>query len=76
MQERLADVLETRGAEEALLGTRFLAGSELAVSGNYKQALVASDGNNMLLSEIPNIVSGEMWPSAYGRVLRNHLTET
>ena len=63
------------GAEGALFGTRFLAASEAPVSENYKRALVASDGHNTLLSEIPDIVSGEMWPGAYARVLRNHLIE-
>ena len=63
------------GAEGALFGTRFLAALEAPVSENYKRALVASDGHNTLLSEIPDIVSGEMWPGAYARVLRNHLIE-
>ncbi|MGH2534317.1 MAG: NAD(P)H-dependent flavin oxidoreductase [Thermomicrobiales bacterium] len=64
------------GAEGVLLGTRFLASTEAPASDSVKQALVASDGHNTLLTEIPDLISGALWPGAYGRVLRNHLIET
>jgi NAD(P)H-dependent flavin oxidoreductase YrpB (nitropropane dioxygenase family) len=64
------------GAEGVLLGTRFLAATEAPISDNYKQALLASDGHNTVLSEIPDLLGGELWPGAYGRILRNRLIET
>jgi NAD(P)H-dependent flavin oxidoreductase YrpB (nitropropane dioxygenase family) len=64
------------GAEGVLFGTRFLATSEAPVTDAYKQALVASDGHDTLLSEVPDLLSGIIWPGAYGRVVRNRLIET
>ena len=64
------------GAEGVLLGTRFLAAPEAPVADTYKQALVASDGHDTLLSEMPDLISGRLWPGAYARVIRNRLIET
>jgi NAD(P)H-dependent flavin oxidoreductase YrpB (nitropropane dioxygenase family) len=64
------------GAEGVLLGTRFLATSDAPVSDAYKKALVDSDGHDTLLSEVPDLLSGMIWPGAYGRVVRNRLIET
>ena len=64
------------GAEGVLLGTRFLATPEAPVTDAYKQALVASDGHDTLLTEIPDIIAGQVWPGAYARVIRNRLIET
>ena len=61
------------GAEGVLLGTRFLATEEAPVSDAYKSALVASDGHETLLSEVPDLLAGLIWPGAHGRVLRNRL---
>ena len=63
------------GAEGVLLGTRFLATEEAPVSDAYKSALVASDGHETLLSEVPDLLAGLIWPGAHGRVLRNRLIE-
>jgi NAD(P)H-dependent flavin oxidoreductase YrpB (nitropropane dioxygenase family) len=64
------------GAEGVLLGTRFLAATEAPVATSHKQALVASDGHDTLLTEIPDLISGQVWPGAYSRVIRNRLIET
>ena len=63
------------GAEGVLLGTRFLATDEAPVSETYKRALVETDGHETLLSEVPDLLTGVMWPGAHGRVLRNRLIE-
>ena len=65
----------TLGAEGVLLGTRFLATEEAPVADAYKSALVASDGHETLLSEVPDLLAGLIWPGAHGRVLRNRLIE-
>jgi len=63
------------GAEGVLLGTRFLATPEAPVPEGYKRAIVAHDGHQTLLTEIPDIISGRVWPGAYARVARNTLVE-
>lgn len=63
------------GAEGVLLGTRFLATHEAPLPESYKQVIVASDGHDTLLTEIPDIASGRVWPGAYSRVVRNRLIE-
>jgi len=59
------------GADGVLLGTRFLATPEAPFPDGYKRAIVESDGHDTLISEIPDIVSGQVWPGAYARVRRN-----
>jgi NAD(P)H-dependent flavin oxidoreductase YrpB (nitropropane dioxygenase family) len=59
------------GAHGALLGTRFLATNESPLPDGYRQAIVASDGHDTVLSEIPDIASGRVWPGAYARVRVN-----
>lgn len=63
------------GAEGVLLGTRFLATPEAPVPEAYKQAIVDSDGHDTLVSEIPDIAIGQVWPGAYARALRNRFIE-
>jgi NAD(P)H-dependent flavin oxidoreductase YrpB (nitropropane dioxygenase family) len=63
------------GAHAALLGTRFLATAEAPLPDGYKSAILASDGHDTLLTEIPDIVSGRSWPGAYARVRRNAFVE-
>jgi NAD(P)H-dependent flavin oxidoreductase YrpB (nitropropane dioxygenase family) len=63
------------GADGALLGTRFLATEEAPLPDGYKRAIVASDGHDTLLTEIPDIAAGQVWPGAYARVLRNEFIE-
>jgi NAD(P)H-dependent flavin oxidoreductase YrpB (nitropropane dioxygenase family) len=63
------------GADGALLGTRFLATPEAPFPDGYKRAIVESDGHNTLITEIPDIAAGQVWPGAYARVLRNAFIE-
>jgi NAD(P)H-dependent flavin oxidoreductase YrpB (nitropropane dioxygenase family) len=64
------------GAEGALYGTRFLATSEASIPSTYKQVIADSDGHNTLVTEIPDVASGIVWPGAYARVERNDFVET
>jgi NAD(P)H-dependent flavin oxidoreductase YrpB (nitropropane dioxygenase family) len=63
------------GAEGVLLGTRFLATPEAPVGANLKREIVESDGHDTLLTEIPDIASGRVWPGAMSRVRRNRFVE-
>src|SRR5438093_7181494 len=63
------------GADGVLLGTRFLATDEAPFPDGYKRAIVESDGHNTILSEIPDVAAGQVWPGAYARVLRNAFIE-
>jgi NAD(P)H-dependent flavin oxidoreductase YrpB (nitropropane dioxygenase family) len=61
------------GASGALLGTRFLATSEAPLHPHFKQAIVASDGHDTDLTEIPDLITGRVWPGALARTWRNAL---
>jgi NAD(P)H-dependent flavin oxidoreductase YrpB (nitropropane dioxygenase family) len=63
------------GAEGVLVGTRFLATPESPIHPNYKQAIVASDGHDTVLTEIPDIASQRVWPGAMSRAQRNKFIE-
>ncbi len=63
------------GGDGVLLGTRFLATNEAPFPDGYKRAIVESDGHDTLISEIPDIAAGQVWPGAYARVLRNAFIE-
>ncbi len=63
------------GAEGILLGTRFLATQECGINDNYKRAIVESDGHDTVLSEIPDIAAGQVWPGAMSRVKRNRFMD-
>jgi NAD(P)H-dependent flavin oxidoreductase YrpB (nitropropane dioxygenase family) len=63
------------GADGVLLGTRFLATRESPLHPNFKQAIVDSDGHDTLLSEIPDIAAGIVWPGAMSRSRRNRFIE-
>src|SRR6266567_3879387 len=63
------------GAEGVLLGTRFLATHESPLHANFKQAIVQSNGHDTVLTEIPDIASGRVWPGAMARTLRNRFVE-
>jgi len=63
------------GADGVLLGTRFLATPEAPVPAGYKQAILDSDGHDTILTEIPDIGSGRVWPGAMSRVRRNRFIE-
>ncbi|HYM90903.1 MAG TPA: nitronate monooxygenase family protein [bacterium] len=63
------------GAEGVLLGTRFLATPEAPIPAGYKEAILASDGHNTLLTEVADIAFGRVWPGAMSRVIRNQFVE-
>lgn len=63
------------GAEGVMLGTRFLATAESPLHANLKQAILRSDGHDTMLTEIPDIAAGQVWPGAMARVLRNRFIE-
>jgi NAD(P)H-dependent flavin oxidoreductase YrpB (nitropropane dioxygenase family) len=59
------------GAAGALLGTRFLATPEAPLHPHFKQAILASDGHDTDLTEIPDLITGRVWPGALARTWRN-----
>jgi NAD(P)H-dependent flavin oxidoreductase YrpB (nitropropane dioxygenase family) len=63
------------GAEGVLLGTRFLATPEAPLPDAYKQAIVDSDGHDTLLTELPDVFAGQVWPGAFARVLRTRFIQ-
>jgi NAD(P)H-dependent flavin oxidoreductase YrpB (nitropropane dioxygenase family) len=63
------------GAEGVLLGTRFMATPEAPIHANFKQAIVASDGHDTVLTEIPDLASQRVWPGAMSRAQRNRFIE-
>ncbi len=63
------------GAEGALLGTRFLASDQSPLHPNFKQAIVDADGHDTVLTEIPDIAQGIVWPGAMSRAKRNGFIE-
>lgn len=60
------------GAEGALLDTRFLATVESPLHPNFKQAILDSDGHDTVLTEIPDVAGGRVWPGAMARALRQN----
>ncbi len=63
------------GADGVLLGTRFLATPESPLPDAFKQAICASDGHDTLLTELPDVLSGQVWPGAFARVLRTSFVQ-
>ncbi len=61
------------GADGVLVGTRFLATPEAPIHPNFKRAIIESDGHDTDLTEIPDIISGRVWPGAFSRARRNAL---
>ncbi|HLZ07645.1 MAG TPA: nitronate monooxygenase, partial [Chloroflexota bacterium] len=59
------------GADGVLLGTKFLATPEAPISPNSKAAILASDGHDTVLTEIPDLANSSTWPGAFSRVRRN-----
>src|SRR5215468_1454359 len=59
------------GAVGALLGTRFLATEESPFPDSFKKAILDSDGHDTVLTEVPDIARGNVWPGAMARARRN-----
>jgi nitronate monooxygenase len=72
----LAAVLAA-GAEGAVLGTALLATPEAnEVPDAAKQAIVASDGQDTIFTEVFDIIGGAPWPAGIGeRLKRNRVVE-
>ena len=58
------------GADGVLIGTRFLATDEAPLPRTWKEAICRSDGHDTLLTEVPDVINGQVWPGAFARVLR------
>jgi enoyl-[acyl-carrier protein] reductase II len=63
------------GADGVLLGTRFLATDEAPVEQAYKDAVVASDGTDTVVTTLSDSLSGRDWPGAWARVKRTRFVE-
>jgi len=63
------------GADGVLLGTRLLATDEAPIAKGFKQAIVESDGHDTIVTDIPDVAHGQVWPGAYVRVRRNRVIE-
>jgi NAD(P)H-dependent flavin oxidoreductase YrpB (nitropropane dioxygenase family) len=63
------------GAQGVLLGTRFYATKECPAPDDWKQAIVASDGHDTIVTSVPDIMTGRDWPGAWSRVARNRFIE-
>lgn len=63
------------GAEGVLLGSRFLATPESPLPDAYKEAICRADGHDTLLTELPDVISGTVWPGAFARVLRTSFVQ-
>jgi NAD(P)H-dependent flavin oxidoreductase YrpB (nitropropane dioxygenase family) len=63
------------GADGILLGTRFLATDEGPVEGSYKEAIVASNGDDTIVTTVADTLSGRDWPGAWARVRRTRFIQ-
>jgi NAD(P)H-dependent flavin oxidoreductase YrpB (nitropropane dioxygenase family) len=63
------------GADGVLLGTRFLATDEAPVEVAYKEAIVASRGDDTIVTTVADTLSGRDWPGAWSRVRRTRFIE-
>jgi NAD(P)H-dependent flavin oxidoreductase YrpB (nitropropane dioxygenase family) len=63
------------GADGLLLGTRFLATDEAPVEAAYKAAIVASRGDDTVVTTVTDTLSGRDWPGAWARVRRTRFIE-
>ena len=63
------------GADGVLLGTRFLATEEAPVEAAYKGAVVASGGDDTIVTTVSDTLSGRDWPGAWARLRRTRFIE-
>jgi NAD(P)H-dependent flavin oxidoreductase YrpB (nitropropane dioxygenase family) len=63
------------GADGVLLGTRFLATPEAPLPAALKQAIVASAGDDTIVTTVADTLSGRDWPGAWARVRRTDFVE-
>jgi len=63
------------GASGVLLGTRFVATDEAPIDAYYKDAILASDGHDTVVTTVSDTLSGRDWPGAWARVRRTRFIE-
>jgi NAD(P)H-dependent flavin oxidoreductase YrpB (nitropropane dioxygenase family) len=63
------------GAHGVVLGTRFLATEEAPLPAAYKQGIVASSGDDTVVTTLADSLSGRDWPGARARVRRTRFIE-
>ncbi|CAN5197420.1 enoyl-[acyl-carrier-protein] reductase FabK [soil metagenome] len=63
------------GADGVLLGTRFLATEEAPVEDAYKAAILASAGDDTIVTTVSDTLSGHDWPGAWARLRRTRFIE-
>ena len=63
------------GADGVLLGTRFVASDECAADAMYKDAVVACDSEDTILTTVLDTLSGRDWPGAWSRAVRTRFVE-
>jgi NAD(P)H-dependent flavin oxidoreductase YrpB (nitropropane dioxygenase family) len=63
------------GATAILLGTRFLAAVEAPVEPHWRDAVLASDGHDTVVTTIADTFTGRDWPGARARVQRTRFVE-
>jgi NAD(P)H-dependent flavin oxidoreductase YrpB (nitropropane dioxygenase family) len=63
------------GADGVLLGTRFLATDEASVAVAYKEAILASRGDDTIVTTVADTLSGRDWPGAWARMKRTRFIE-
>lgn len=64
------------GADGVVVGTRFWASQEAAISRVAQQYVLQADGDSTIRQHVYDIVRGKDWPSTYsGRVLRNSFVD-
>jgi NAD(P)H-dependent flavin oxidoreductase YrpB (nitropropane dioxygenase family) len=63
------------GADGVLLGTRFLATDEAPLDAAYKEAIVASAGDDTVVTTVGDTLSGRDWPGAWARMRRTRFIE-
>ena len=66
---------QRNGADGVLLGTRFLATEEAPVEPAYKNAIVASDATDTVVTTLSDSFSGRDWPGAWARLRRTRFVQ-
>lgn len=63
------------GADGILMGTRFIATDECAATSFGKEAVVASDGHDTIVTSVHDTLGGRDWPGAWSRGPRTRFVE-
>jgi NAD(P)H-dependent flavin oxidoreductase YrpB (nitropropane dioxygenase family) len=63
------------GASAILLGTRFLAADEAPIDQQWRDAVLASDGHDTVVTTVADTYTGRDWPGARARIQRTRFVE-